>query len=50
MKRAKRLTRTEKILLSKRGLDPKGFLRLRGAAEYQEFIEVSSGKILTIWR
>ncbi|KZL94328.1 DUF6906 family protein [Clostridium magnum] len=50
MKRPRRLTRAEKILLTKEGHNPKYFLRLMRTAEYYEFIEVSSGKILTLRR
>lgn len=48
--RARRLTRKEKVLLSKRNLDPKNFLRLHKDKEKYEFVEVGSGKILTIGR
>jgi hypothetical protein len=50
LKHVKRLTRAEKILLSKRKLNSKNFLRLSKDDEKFEFVEVTSGKILTIWR
>lgn len=50
MKRGRRLTRSEKILLSKEGYNPKNFLRLMKTAEYCEFVEVATGKILTLRR
>lgn len=50
MKRAKRLTRFEKILISKQGFNPNCFLKLKKGAEYYEFLEITSGKILTLRR
>lgn len=50
MKNPKRLTREEKIILWKRNLNSKDFLKLSESDEKYEFIEVSSGKILTIYK
>jgi hypothetical protein len=49
-RRPRKLTRAEKILLTKEGHNPKCFLRLMKTAEYYEFIEVSSSKILSLRR
>lgn len=46
----RRLTRKEKILLTKESYDPKHFLRLSKTADNYEFIEVTSGKILNVRR
>lgn len=50
MKRARRLTLKEKRLLTKEGYNAKFFLRINKTAECYKFIEVASGKILTIGR
>ena len=50
MHHAHRLTRKEKILLSKQGYDPKYFLRLSKTADNYEFIETQTGKILNVRR
>ncbi|WP_163215778.1 DUF6906 family protein [Clostridium thermarum] len=50
MKHGRRLTMEEKKFLAKQGYEAKNFLRIKKTAEYYEFLEVYSGKILTVRR
>lgn len=50
MKTAKRLNPVERAFLRQQGFTPKYFLRLKKTAESYEFVEVTSGKILTLRR
>jgi hypothetical protein len=50
MKYDLKLTRREKIFLKKEGFNPRNFLRVKKTAESYEFLEVYSGKILTLRR
>lgn len=48
--KGKRLTREEKVFLKKQGYEPKDFLRTNKTAEGYEFVQVSTGKPLSIRR
>lgn len=48
MKRVRRLTRREKIMLDKLGYNPKEFLRLSKSAQGFIFLERSTGKTLPV--
>jgi hypothetical protein len=50
VKGARRLSREERIFLVQQGFDPRYFLRLSRTAEGYEFLETTSGKILSIRR
>jgi len=50
MKNGKKLTREERNFLKQQGFNPKNFLRLSKTAEGYEFLEVQTGKILSIRR
>jgi hypothetical protein len=40
----------EKLLLERSGFNPKDFLRIKSGAEFYEFLQISTGKVLTIRR
>jgi len=50
LKHGRRLTREEKVFLKKEGYNPQDFLRIKKTAEGYEFLEVQTGKILSIRR
>lgn len=43
-----KLTKAEKILLNSEGYNPEDYLRTKKAAEYLQFINVKTNKILEI--
>lgn len=48
--KGRRLTREEKVILKKQGYEPKDFLRTNKTADGYEFVQVSTGKPLSLRR